>query len=83
MSFSNFILNTNRISTERINREILKNLYLYYYSTLLRLSPLRFHCVGGCDIEPRTVATLVRIEHSFLDLPKNTYLVIQSPAEET
>ncbi len=27
------------------------------YSTLLYLPPLRFHCVGGCWIDPGTVAT--------------------------
>ncbi len=33
--------------------------FLYIlYSTLLHLMPLRFHCVGGCWIEPTTVATL-------------------------
>ncbi len=32
-------------------------LYRYVlYSTLLHLPPLRFHCVGGCLNEPRTVA---------------------------
>ncbi len=28
------------------------------YSTLLHLPPFRFHCVRGCRIKPRTIATL-------------------------
>jgi hypothetical protein len=28
------------------------------YSTLLHLPPIRFHCVGGCWVETRNVATL-------------------------
>ncbi len=35
------------------------DIFFFYirYSTLLHLPPLRFHCVAGCCIEPRTVAT--------------------------
>jgi hypothetical protein len=35
---------------------IFKIMYVLY-STLLHLPPFRFHCVGECWIEPRTVAT--------------------------
>ncbi len=28
------------------------------YSTLLHLPPLRFYCVGGCRVEPGTIANL-------------------------
>jgi hypothetical protein len=42
------------------------------YSTLLHLPPLTFHCVGGCWIELRTVATLAlavrHSNHSTIDL---------------
>jgi hypothetical protein len=31
-----------------IEREILYGFFYVLYSTLIRLPPLRFHCVGGC-----------------------------------
>ncbi len=49
--------------------------FFVLYSTLLHLPPLRFHCVHGSGIEPRTVAigalAVRRSNHYKLDLVRN------------
>jgi hypothetical protein len=53
-----------RIDLKCKNRGIYRYFFSSYTSTLLHLPPLRFHCVGGAGIEPRTVATLARSARS-------------------
>jgi hypothetical protein len=59
----------------------IRGIFLFFsmyilYSKLLHLPPFRFRCVGGCWIEPRTVATLAlavrRSNHSTRSHPPLT-----------
>ncbi len=60
-----------RNNTSLFLKPFLAWIFYVLYSTLLRLPPLRFHCVGGCSDWAWSVATLtlaVRLSKTRIDL---------------